>query len=121
MFLGTGKLWWLATIGLVVGGLVLTSQNLLLGMVVLIAGMILFSVAPRKKGPPPEINLGNLQIVQQMKSAVNSVSASTSASAKGEPAKPAARPVPPKPVMRPAPELKPRAKIEVDGRDASEV
>lgn len=121
MFLGTGKLWWLLTFVLVIAGLAMTAKSFLLGIILLIAGMMVFSLAPRKKGPPPEINLGNLQIVQQLKGAVNSVSAGSSVQDKPGPAKPAARPVPPKPVMRPAPELKPRAKIEIDGRDANEV
>lgn len=120
MFLGTGKFWWFATIAMVIAGLVLTSRNALVGILVLVAGMVLFSMAPRKTGPPPEINLGNLQIVRQLKGAVNSVSSSSPSKPTG-PVKPASRPVPPKPVMRPAPELKPRAKIDISGRDADEV
>ncbi|MFM9108556.1 MAG: hypothetical protein ACKOWF_17860 [Chloroflexota bacterium] len=121
MFLGTGKIWWFATIALVVAGLIVTSRSAPLGLLMLVAGMILFSVAPRKKGPPPQINLGNLQIVNQLKGAVNSVSANASGAKPAGPLKPAARPAPPRPVMRPAPEIKPRAKIEISGRDADEV
>ncbi|MGI9255057.1 MAG: hypothetical protein ACR2J8_15040 [Thermomicrobiales bacterium] len=121
MFLGTGKWWWLLTILLVVAGLIITSQNFLFGVLTLIAGMVVYSVAPRRKGPTPEINLGNLQIVKQVKAAGANVTNSV-----GQPSKPATpakpvRPVPPKPVMRPAPELKPRAKSEISGRDADEV
>jgi hypothetical protein len=121
MFLGTAKGWWLLTILLVAAGLIYSGRNFLVGVLILLLGMVVFSVAPRKRSAPPEINLGNLQIVQQIKGAVNSVAANAAPPANPGPVKPAARPAPPRPVMRPAPELKPREKIDIDGRDASDV
>ena len=124
MFLGTGKMWWLATLVLVVSGLIVTSIHVWLGLLILLIGMVVFSTAPRKKGPPPEMNLGNLRIVQQVKGAVNSASTSAAGPATPATGNPASKPrpapgTPPKPVA--PPEIKPRSKIEIDARDATDV